>query len=56
VPEAKTKPTTASVTAYFAAIDDPQRRADCKVISDIMARVTGCKPYMWGTSIVGFDQ
>lgn len=55
MPEPKTKQTKASVAAYLAAIDDPQRRADCKAIADMMSRVTGCKAHMWGTSIVGFD-
>ena len=53
--DAKTKPTKASVKAYLAAIDDPQRRADCQALADLMSRVSGCEPHMWGTSIVGFD-
>ena len=53
---AKTKPTSASVTAYLNAIEDPNRRKDCKELAKLMTRVTGCKPKMWGPSIVGFDQ
>lgn len=53
--EAKTKPTDVSVASYFAGIEDELRRKDCKAISAIMKRVTGCTPKMWGTSIVGFD-
>ncbi len=52
--EAKTKPTAASVAAYLAAIEDPKRRADCETIGQIMRRVTGQEPRMWGPSIVGF--
>jgi hypothetical protein len=54
--EAKTKPTEVSVSDYFDGIADPQRRQDCKELADLMTRVTGCKPRMWGTSIVGFDE
>ncbi len=53
--EAKTKPTKVSVASYHAAIEDDERRKDCKAISAIMKRVTGCAPVMWGTAIVGFD-
>lgn len=54
--EAKTKPTSASVSAYLDAIEDEGRRKDCKELAKLMTKVTGCKPKMWGTSIVGFDQ
>ena len=54
--EAKTKPTRASVAAYLNAIEDESRRKDCKELAKLMTRVTGCKPKMWGPSIVGFDQ
>lgn len=54
--EAKTKPTESSVSAYLDAIEDEGRRKDCKELAKLMTRVTGCKPKMWGTSIVGFDQ
>lgn len=53
--EAKTRETGASVTSYLDAIDDAERRKDCKAIAAIMKRVTGCPPKMWGTAIVGFD-
>jgi len=54
--EAKTKPTKVSFTDYLAGIEDPQRREDCRELADLMTRVTGCEPRMWGTSIVGFDE
>ena len=54
--EAKTKPTQVSFTDYLAGIEDPQRREDCRELADLMTRVTGCEPRMWGTSIVGFDE
>ena len=52
--EAKTRPTTASVKAYLDAIEDDERRKDCKTLVTMMKRVTGCAPKMWGTGIVGF--
>ena len=54
--EAKTKPTDVSVASYIDAIEDDQRRKDCKALVTIMKRVTGKSPKMWGPSIVGFDQ
>lgn len=53
--ENKTQATTASVAAYFEAIADPERRADCEALSAMMSRATGCEAVMWGSSIVGFD-
>jgi hypothetical protein len=53
--EAKTQPTKASVAAYIAAIDDADRRQDCRALVKLMTAVTGRKPVMWGPSIVGFD-
>lgn len=54
--EQKTKPTSISVASYLNAIEDPERRRDCKTLSTLMQKVTGCKATMWGTSIVGFDK
>ena len=52
--ENKTKPTTASVTAFVKAIDDPQKRADARKVAAMMRRATGKRPRMWGSSIVGY--
>jgi hypothetical protein len=54
VTENKTKATDASVNAYLDAITDPERRADCQAIARLMQTVTGERPCMWGSSIVGF--
>lgn len=54
--EAKTKATKLSVASYLDAIKDPARQKDCKTLATLMTRVTGCKPVLWGASIVGFDQ
>ena len=50
----KTAPTDASVDDFIAAVDDDTKRADCRTLVDLMARVTGAEPVMWGPSIVGF--
>lgn len=52
--EPKTKKTEASVSAFLDAIKDDTRRADCKAVAKLMQKVTGEKPKMWGSSIVGF--
>jgi hypothetical protein len=52
--ELKTKQTDASVEAYLSAIEDADRRDDCRRLAAIMRRVTGYEPKMWGTGIVGF--
>jgi hypothetical protein len=56
MPENRTKPTTASVTAYIDALTDPIRRSDAKELIQLMRRVSGEKPKLWGPSIVGFGQ
>jgi hypothetical protein len=52
--ELKTKATTASVTQFINAIDDDQRRSDCKEVLAMMTKATKAKPVMWGPAIVGF--
>lgn len=54
--EQKTKPTPVAVRDHLAAIEDDVRRADCEALVELMARVTGHEPVMWGASIVGFDR
>jgi len=54
VAELKTKKTGASVSEFINAIDDAQRRKDCKTIVSMMQKATNAKPKMWGPSIVGF--
>ncbi len=52
--EPKTKPTRASPSRFLERIPDERRRKDCKTLVKVMKRVTGAKPVMWGTSIIGF--
>ena len=51
--ELKTKPTSASVSAFLDSVDEA-RRADCKTLVKILKGATGSSPKMWGPSIIGF--
>lgn len=53
--ENKTKATELSVAAYIDAIEDEGKREDAKVLVKLLSKVTGKKPAMWGTAIIGFD-
>ncbi|WP_421734015.1 DUF1801 domain-containing protein [Cellulomonas sp.] len=50
----KTAPTDADVDAFLAAVENPVRRRDALRLVELMTRVTGEQPRMWGPSIVGF--
>ena len=52
--ENKTKPTTASVSAFIAALPDKTKRADTKALVKLMQAVSGEKPKLWGPNIIGF--
>lgn len=52
--ELKTRPTTASVTSFIAAIEDREKRADTKKVCSMMRKATGKRARMWGSSIIGF--
>jgi hypothetical protein len=54
--EPKTQPTAQTAKAFLAALVHEQRRADCFVLIELMQKATGCKPVMWGTSIIGFGK
>jgi hypothetical protein len=52
----KTVPHDTPVLEHLAANGDAERHADCQGLIELMSRVTGCEPVMWGRSIVGFDR
>jgi len=52
--EMKTTLNKASVSKFLAKVKDPQKRADSQEIVRMMQEITGEKPAMWGSSIVGF--
>jgi Domain of unknown function (DU1801) len=50
----KTQATEASAAAFLDRVEPEQRRADAKIVVDLMIRVTGEAATMWGPSIIGF--
>lgn len=52
--ENKTQPTEASPQDFIAAVEHPVRRADAEVLLEMMTRITGWEPKMWGPSLIGF--
>jgi nucleoid DNA-binding protein len=52
--EIKTKMTKTSVTDFLAKIPDAEKRKDALVLLKLFKKITGEKPRMWGSSIVGF--
>lgn len=54
--ELKTQRTRASVTAFLAAIDDPDRRKDARALAALFRKATGKSPAMWGPAIVGYGE
>lgn len=52
--EIKTKPTDTSVHEFIGSIADEKKRQDCLMLIEMMKKVTGKEPKMWGGSIIGF--
>ena len=52
--ELKTKETAASVGGFLNNVSDEQQREDSRAIIKLMERISGDKPKMWGSSIIGF--
>jgi hypothetical protein len=50
----KTQRNAGSVKQFLDKVPDERRRGDARAVSAIMEDVTGEKPAMWGTSMVGF--
>src|SRR5690242_11837256 len=54
--EPKTRPTTVPVDDFIDSLEGDQVRDDCRTLVRMMTKTTGCKPEMWGTSIIGFGR
>lgn len=52
----KTKPTAVSVDTFLGSLGNDKKRADALVVLEMMKKVTGEKPKMWGPSIIGFGE
>ncbi len=49
-------PDEAAVRAHIDGVASPARRQDAETLLELMGRVTGEPPRLWGPSIVGFGQ
>ncbi len=52
----KTAKNTASVSCYLNSIEPASARKDAKTLAKIFKEASGCKPKMWGGSIVGYGE
>ena len=52
--EPKTRLNDSNVEEFLAAVENDRRREDSFTVLDLMKRITGEEPKMWGTAIVGF--
>lgn len=50
----KTVANESNVDAFIDSLDDPTQREDSKKLLELFGRITGEKPVMWGTAIIGF--
>lgn len=54
--ENKTQPTDRNVEEFLAQVPHPVRRSDAFVLLEMMARLTGEEPVLWGPTMVGFGR
>ena len=52
--ELKTKQNEQSVEDFLGGIADENRKRDCFTVLELMKKVSGHEPKMWGVNIVGF--
>lgn len=52
--ELKTQRNDGDVDAFLESVENERRREDAFVVKEIMTRLSGDEPQMWGSSIVGF--
>lgn len=53
--ENKTVPTTGNADEFLASIPNGKRSADARLVLEIMKKITGLEPVMWGKTLIGFD-
>jgi len=54
--EPKTRRNDGDVEAFLSTVDNDRRRTDAFTMNEIMTRLSGSDPKMWGSSIVGFGE
>ena len=52
----KTVANDGNVEDFLNSVDHPKRVADARIVLEIMERVTGEAPRMWGGSLIGFGE
>ena len=51
----KTRPTSSSVNEFIDAVENEIRRSDSYILLDLLQKITGHPPVLWGNSLIGFD-
>ena len=54
--ELKTQQNDGDVEEFLASVENDRRRRDAFRMNEIMTRLSGAAPKMWGPSIVGFGE
>lgn len=52
----QTIPTAVDVVDFVALLENDRQRSESKVLINLMHRVSGKPPMMWGPAIIGFDK
>lgn len=50
----KIKSTAAAVHAFLDALENQTRRNDSYILLDLIQKITGIAPVLWGKNMVGF--
>ena len=50
----KTQPTNQSALDFINSVENETRKKDSLAMLQLIGDITGCKPKMWGGSIIGF--
>lgn len=54
--EIKTRQTDSSVEAFINTVKDEQKRKDSLILLKLFKKISGEKPKIWGSSIIGFGK
>jgi hypothetical protein len=54
--DVKTVPTKTSPRDFIATVTHATRRKDAEALVEMMGRITGWEPRMWGPAIIGFGE
>lgn len=52
----KTKETSADVKEFISSLKDEQQRKDSLTVLKMMQKVSGEKPKLWGSALIGFGK